>query len=77
MCIKEVELESVDWINLAQHRGQWRGFKHDNWSTSPSWKATQETPRFLWNPKVRYRVHKSPPCDNILDSNNTAKFVDM
>jgi hypothetical protein len=44
--------------NLIEQRTSWE---------SNSFSASQEIPRILWNPEVRYRIHKSPPPVPILN----------
>ena len=68
-----------DWIYLTEDRVKWHIVLTYSKEQSPSletnrFSASQEIPRILWNPNVRYRIHECPspvPILSQLDPTHT------
>jgi len=69
MCLTTIRSDRIVICFISNHKEQSRP------SEANSRSSRQEIPRFLWNPKVLCRAHKSPPLDHILNQMNPVHIL--
>jgi len=54
-------LKKVTWVAETCYRSLTDSTEHSSSWEANRFLASQEIPRILWNPKIHYRIHNSPP----------------